>query len=126
MPRKWTRESGGRIPLLGTSERHAEMGALVSLYFASSEDIGHQAGELVNQILEEERGQSIPYTSAREVKLVVNLKTAKKIGMEIPSTATHDASDPISWCASHQPVRHCSAAARNRQGMPVSREPISW
>ncbi len=86
MPRKWTRESGGRIPLLGTSECHAEMGALVSLYFASSEDIGHQAGELVNQILGGKGSEPVPYTSAREVNLVVNLKTASRIGMEIPES----------------------------------------
>ena len=84
-----------RIPLLGLSKRHAEMGALVSLYFASGEDIGHQAGELVNQILGGRADASIPYTSAREVNLVVNLKTARKIGVEIPESITVAASAVI-------------------------------
>ena len=84
-----------RIPLLGLSERHAAMGALVSLYFASGEDIGRQAGELVNSVLESEATALIRYTNAREVNLVVNLKTAKRIGFEIPESMTVAASEVI-------------------------------
>jgi putative ABC transport system substrate-binding protein len=84
-----------RIPLLGISERHAEMGALVALYFASGEDIGNQAGELANQILAGASGETLPYTTAREVSLVVNLKTAKKIGVDIPDSMKRAASDVI-------------------------------
>ena len=81
---------GGEAAVIGNS-----MGALVSLYFASGEDIGHQAGELVNQILGGQANAPIPYTSAREVNLVVNLKTAKRIGIEIPRSMTVAASEVI-------------------------------
>jgi putative ABC transport system substrate-binding protein len=73
-----------RIPVLGLSPRHAEMGALISLSFASGEDIGRQAGELANRILAGSRPSELPYTMARQVALTVNLKAAKKLGMSIP------------------------------------------
>jgi putative ABC transport system substrate-binding protein len=75
-----------KVPLLGLSERHAQMGALLSLSFASSEDIGRQAGELANAILEGKTAGEIPYTTARQVKLIVNLKAAQKLGIEIPKS----------------------------------------
>lgn len=71
------------IPLLGSSPRHAEMGAPLSLYFANSEDIGRQAGELANQVFEGSPA-SLPFTKARKVDLVVNLRTAEKHGIRIP------------------------------------------
>ena len=75
-----------KVPLLGLSERHAQMGALLSLSFASSEDIGRQAGDLANSILEGKTAAEIPYTTARQVKLIVNLKTAQRLGIEIPKS----------------------------------------
>jgi len=73
-----------RIPLLGISESQAQMGALLSLSFASSEDIGRQAGEVANSILGGKPPAEVPYTTARRVHLTVNLKAAQKLGMEIP------------------------------------------
>jgi len=75
-----------KVPLLGLSERHAQMGALLSLSFASSEDIGRQAGEVANSLLEGKTAAEIPYTTARLVKLIVNLKAAQKLGIEIPKS----------------------------------------
>lgn len=73
-----------KIPLLGLSERHAQMGALLSLSFASSEDIGRQAGELASTILGGKTAADVPYTTARRLSLTVNLKAAQKLGVEIP------------------------------------------
>ena len=73
-----------KVPLIGLSERQAEMGALFSLSFASSEDIGRQAGELVDRLLSAGAKLPIPYTTARQVNLTVNLKAAKKLGVEVP------------------------------------------
>lgn len=75
-----------KIPLLGLSERQAEMGALLSVAFGSSDDIGRQAGELANAILSGATVRQLPYTAARNVKLVVNLKAAEKLGMRIPDS----------------------------------------
>jgi putative tryptophan/tyrosine transport system substrate-binding protein len=75
-----------KIPLIGLSERQAQMGALLSLSFGSSEDIGRQAAELANNILEGQPPDRIPYTMARQVKLTVNLKAAEKLGIAIPKS----------------------------------------
>lgn len=75
-----------KVPLLGLSERQAEMGAMLSMAFSSSEDIGRQAGELSNEILGGQPTGRLPYTTARSVKLVVNLKAAQKLGMQIPES----------------------------------------
>ncbi|WP_119461481.1 ABC transporter substrate-binding protein [Rhodospirillaceae bacterium SYSU D60014] len=75
-----------KVPLLGLSERQAEMGALLSVSFGSSQDIGRQAGELANAILEGGVTGPIPYTTARTLRVVVNLKAAEKLGVEIPES----------------------------------------
>jgi ABC-type uncharacterized transport system substrate-binding protein len=75
-----------KVPLIGLSEAQAQMGALLTLSFASSEDIGRQAGELANSILAGKAPAEIPYTNARRVRLTVNLKAAQKLGMEIPKS----------------------------------------
>jgi putative ABC transport system substrate-binding protein len=73
-----------KIPVLGLSERHARMGALLSLSFASSEDIGKQAGEIARAVLGGKAAAQIPYTTARSLSVTVNLKAAEKLGFEIP------------------------------------------
>ena len=73
-----------RIPLLGLSENQARMGALLGLSFESGRDIGVQAGELANEVLSGKSAEKIPFTTARKVKLTVNLKTAAKLGLQVP------------------------------------------
>jgi putative ABC transport system substrate-binding protein len=84
-----------RIPLLGLSDRHAQMGALFSLSFASGVDIGRQAGELAHAILTGRAAADVPYTSARKVYLTVNLKAAQKLGLEIPPAILDRATNVI-------------------------------
>jgi putative ABC transport system substrate-binding protein len=84
-----------RVPLIGLSESQAQMGALLSLSFASSEDIGRQAGELANSILAGKAPADIPYTTARRVRLTVNLKAAQKLGLEIPQSVLAAANNVI-------------------------------
>src|SRR5215468_6692284 len=84
-----------RIPLLGLSDRHAQMGALFSLSFASGEDIGRQAGELAQAILSGKSPSGVPYTNARKVALSVNLKAAQKLGLEIPQAILGRATNVI-------------------------------
>ncbi len=85
----------GGIPILGVSERQAEMGALLALTFASSEDIGRQAGELARIILDGKSPAEVPPTTARRVSLTVNLKAARKLGVEIPQSILISASELI-------------------------------
>jgi putative tryptophan/tyrosine transport system substrate-binding protein len=62
------------------------MGALLSLSFASSEDIGRQAGELAQTVLGGKTAAEVPPTTARKVNLTVNLKAAQKLGVEVPKS----------------------------------------
>jgi len=84
-----------KIPLLGLSDRHAQMGALFSLSFASGEDIGRQAGELAQAVLGGRAASGVPYTNARKVYLTVNLKAAQKLGLEIPQAILTRATNVI-------------------------------
>ena len=84
-----------KVPLLGMSDRHAQMGALFSLSFASGEDIGRQAGELAQAILTGRAASDVPYTSARKLFLTVNLKTAQKLGLEVPQAIMTRATNVI-------------------------------
>jgi putative ABC transport system substrate-binding protein len=73
-----------KIPVLGLSDRHAQMGALFALSFASGEDIGRQAGELAQAVLGGRPAADVPYTDARKLYLTINLKAAHKLGINIP------------------------------------------
>jgi putative ABC transport system substrate-binding protein len=73
-----------KIPVLGLSDRHAQMGALFALSFASGEDIGRQAGELAQAVLGGRPAADVPYTDARKLYLTINLKAAHKLGIDIP------------------------------------------
>ena len=84
-----------KIPLIGLSDRHAQMGALFALSFASSEDIGRQAGEIAQAILGGRAAADVPYTTARKLYLTVNLKAAHKLGLEIPQAILARATNVI-------------------------------
>jgi putative ABC transport system substrate-binding protein len=84
-----------KVPVLGLSDNQAQMGALLSLSFASGEDIGRQAAELANSVLSGKAAAEVPYTTARQVKLTVNLKAAQKLGMEIPKSILEKATTLI-------------------------------
>ena len=73
-----------KIPLLGLSDNQAKMGALLAISFRSGHDIGQQAGELAKAILGGRRVEDLPYTMADKTKLTLNLKTAEKIGLQVP------------------------------------------
>ena len=75
-----------KIPLLGLSERHAKMGALLAVSFASGKDLGRQAADMAHRVLQETPVTEIPYTTARRMNLFINMTAAKKMDIEIPET----------------------------------------
>jgi len=75
-----------KLPVIGLSQNQAQLGAILSLQFRSSEDIGKQAAELANSILEGRTASELPYTTARQINLIVNLKAAQKIGLAVPQS----------------------------------------
>ncbi|MGA1844230.1 MAG: ABC transporter substrate-binding protein [bacterium] len=71
-----------RIPLLTFSEKFIDMGALASVNIDAF-DLGRQAGEMAGKILFGADAGSIPASDARDAALTINLRTAKKLGIEM-------------------------------------------
>ncbi len=71
------------LPLIGLSEKYVKSGALFALSF-DSEDIGRQAGEMAGKILDGHSVESVGIHSPRLLKLSINIKTAEKIGLDVP------------------------------------------
>ncbi|MCF6280961.1 MAG: ABC transporter substrate-binding protein [Candidatus Polarisedimenticolaceae bacterium] len=73
------------LPLIGLSEKYVKSGALFALSF-DSEDIGRQAGEIAGKILDGETRSTLGIYAPRLLKLSINMKTAEKIGLNVPES----------------------------------------
>lgn len=71
------------IPLIGISEKYVKNGALMAYTF-DNKDVGRQAGEIARQILDGKPVEAFAIHPPRKLKLSLNLKVAKKLGLEIP------------------------------------------
>lgn len=72
-----------RVPAIFDSAFWVQAGGLVSYGSEESAD-GTQAARLVAKILRGARPQDIPVEGSNKIKLAVNLKTAKSLGVTIP------------------------------------------
>jgi putative ABC transport system substrate-binding protein len=90
------------IPVLGLSERHTDMGALLSLSYASAKDMGRQAGEVINRLLDGTKVTAVPHISPRRLKLTVNFKTAAKLDIKIPGSMINRADNVVKAPVYHE------------------------
>jgi putative ABC transport system substrate-binding protein len=72
------------IPTMYLFRAAPEAGGLMS-YTADLAEIGSQAGRYVGRILKGEKPADLPVQQATKVELVINLKTAKTLGITFPT-----------------------------------------
>jgi len=72
-----------RLPSMTEGRQYAEAGGLVS-YGASSAEMYRRAAEYVDRILKGAKPADLPVMQADAFEILINLKTAKHLGLTIP------------------------------------------
>jgi putative ABC transport system substrate-binding protein len=74
-----------RVPAIFPFREYAEIGGLMS-YGASALDQTRQGGILVGRVLKGERPADLPVMRASKFEFILNLQTARILGIEVPPT----------------------------------------
>jgi putative tryptophan/tyrosine transport system substrate-binding protein len=83
-----------RMPTLHTNREFVEVGGLMS-YGPNIMDLFRRAAELVDKILRGTKPGDIPVEQPTKFDLVINLTTAKALGLEVPATLLARADEVI-------------------------------
>ncbi|HUF92875.1 MAG TPA: ABC transporter substrate-binding protein [Candidatus Limnocylindria bacterium] len=83
-----------RLPVIGGWSEYAEAGSLVS-YGPSRRDVSRRLASFVDRILRGEKPADLPVERPTRFELVVNLRTAKAVGVAIPPSLLLQADEVI-------------------------------
>ena len=83
-----------RLPAIYGFQRFVAEGGLIS-YGPDSVDIIRRSASYVDRILKGEKPADLPVQAPTKYELVVNLKTAKALGFDIPATVLARADEVI-------------------------------
>ena len=85
---------GARLPTMHGAREYVEAGGLIS-YGANLPDHFRRAAELVDKILRGAKPADLPVEQPTKFNLIINLTTAKALGLEVPPTLLARADEVI-------------------------------
>ena len=83
-----------RLPAFSTQKPLTQAGALAS-YSASFPEMGREIAGYVDRVLKGAKPAELPVQQPSKYEMVINLKTAKALGLDVPATVLARADEVI-------------------------------